>query len=65
MQSEERINQLEIKVTYLEDYSEKLNSEIIEQSKMIQKLFKEIENIKSEYKAKLDEIIADEKPPHY
>ena len=60
---EERITNLEIKITYMEDVVSTLNSEMIRQSKEIDFLKAEIERLKEEKNAPL--IRGNEKPPHY
>lgn len=60
---QERITQLEIKLTYMEDIIEQLNLELIKSFSRIEKLENEVEELKE--LAQSEEIKPDEKPPHY
>lgn len=60
---EERVTNLEIKLTYMEDLVEQLNQELIASFKKIEKLEREIEELKEAVSA--DDIKPNEKPPHY
>lgn len=68
MENEKRIENLEIKLTYLEDFVKQLQEVSVEQSHDIEKLKKEnkmlIERIK-EMMEDLGEEIPNRKPPHY
>ena len=61
--NDERITELEIKMTYLEDSLSALSDEFIRQKKLIDRLNREIEKLRDE--AMTPEIRGNEKPPHY
>ncbi len=65
MTDQDRITKLEIKMTYLEDYIEKLNKVIIEHENKISSLSKELLKLKIQFEATTETIEAKEKPPHY
>ncbi len=65
MDIDKKIEQLEVKNAYLEDYIEKLNSVIIEQNKVIAELKKAVEGIENRLNTETDENPPHEKPPHY
>lgn len=62
MSETQRIDDLEIKVTYLEDAIRTLNGVIIEQNNRIDQLHREIERLTERDS---DEARPIEKPPHY
>jgi SlyX protein len=64
MDDTQRIDNLEIKITYLEDILDTLNSVILSQNESIDFLKKEIKFLK-EQDANAQEIRPNEKPPHY
>lgn len=65
MQNSDKISELEIKITYLEDYIEQINSVVIEQAEKISFLQKSYEQLKMQVQTKTEDIRPDEKPPHY
>lgn len=65
---EERITDLEIKVSYLEDFVNQLQEVVVEQSKEIAKLIAENKLITDkirEMSESLEGDIPNRKPPHY
>lgn len=66
---EQRITELEIRITHLEDSENTLNSIVIEQQELAAKLREEIVQLKSKIENFQDSQIANEKdetpPPHY
>lgn len=65
MSNDERIEKIEIKVTYLEDYVDKLNSVILDQQKEIEILQLALERLKLQIEEDLENRGEQEKPPHY
>lgn len=65
MNTGERITQLEIKISYMEDYVDKLNTVILEQNEKINSLRKDLKHINSHLHDDKDENLPNEKPPHY
>ncbi len=65
MDSEERISNLEIKISYLENTIEELNSKVIEQDEMILNLHNDILLLKSRMDSSGEDVRSEEKPPHY
>jgi len=65
MNNDERIENIEIKVAYLEDYVDKLNSVILDQQKEIDNIQKKFEQLKLRMSADSEELTEQEKPPHY
>ena len=65
MNTDKKIEQLEIKISYLEDYTEKMNSVILDQQKEIDFLKKTIEDLELKLTGDSEEIEEQEKPPHY
>ena len=64
MENEERLIQLETKISYLENDLQELNAIVIEQAKLIAKLAADAEEFRRQSAA--GEIVAaHEKPPHY
>lgn len=64
MENEERLIQLETKISYLESDLQELNAIVIEQGKLIAKLAADAEEFRRQ--SALGEIVtANEKPPHY
>lgn len=61
--NDERIRNLEMKVTYLENALRELNDEIFKQSKIIVTMKKKIERLDGFLSE--EEIRENEKPPHY
>jgi SlyX protein len=67
--SEERIINLEIKFSHLEDFTQQLNEIVISQQTTIARLEKEILDLKmnasSESGVQPNRTLQDDKPPHY
>ena len=64
MENEDRLIQLETKISYLESDLQELNAIVIEQAKLIAKLAADAEEFRRQSAA--GEIVtAHEKPPHY
>lgn len=63
----ERIRELEVKITFLEDYVAKQNEVIVEQGRQIDRLVKALRQIaeKAESFGGNDSMPANEKPPHW
>lgn len=63
----ERLRELEVKITFLEDYVAKQNEVIVEQGRQIDKLHKALHLLaeKAESFGGGDSMPADEKPPHW
>lgn len=64
---QERLQELEVKITFLEDYVAKQNEVIVEQGRQLDKLFKALRQLaeKAESFGGGDSMPADEKPPHW
>ncbi len=65
MNKDQKIESIEIKIAYLEDYTEKLNAVILNHQKEIEFLRKTIENLELKMTDDPEEIREQEKPPHY
>lgn len=65
MNSDNKIEQIEIKIAYLEDYIEKLNSVVLKQQKEIEYLKRTAEDMERRITDDSEEIQEEEKPPHY
>ena len=67
--NDERIIELETKISYQEDMIQELNKHVIDQQKQIDMLTNLYESLKEQYKeimSSLSEVVTDEeKPPHY
>lgn len=67
--SEERIINLEIKFSHQDDFLMQLNEVVMNQSKIIERLQKEILDLKSSLNVGSDvnpnRTLLDDKPPHY
>ena len=64
--SDERLTNLEIKFAHQDDFLEKLNEVVTLQQKTIERLEKEILDLKGrENLVDQNRSLADEKPPHY
>lgn len=64
---DERIRELEVKITFLEDYVSKQNEVIVEQGRQIDRLCKALRQLaeKAESFGSGDSMPANEKPPHW
>jgi len=65
---EERINQLEVKISYLEDFMNQLQEVAVSQAKEIELLRKENKQIREKLLDMIDSMdtdIPNRKPPHY
>ena len=74
MSSEERITNLEVKLSFTEDLIENLNQTIYKQQQQIEYLYREIKSLKEQMSASGSEGLSggndardlrDEIPPHY
>ncbi|NLJ09098.1 MAG: SlyX family protein [Treponema sp.] len=67
MQVDERLERIEIKLAYLEDFLERLQSAVLEQNKQAEKLSQEHRVLKEKilFLTKELEEIPNRKPPHY
>ncbi|MBN4059032.1 SlyX family protein [Endomicrobium sp. AH-315-J14] len=66
MSDNDRITELEIKLTHQEDLLETLNQVVIEQAKQIESLKRSIEHLEHQGSGDDNQAgPADEKPPHY
>lgn len=66
MKNSERITNIEIKLSYLEDFVSKLQDYILGQNKIINRLEKENLFLKEKIRELIDnEDIPNRKPPHY
>lgn len=65
--NEERLRELEVKVTFLEDYVSKQNEVIVEQGRELDKLRKALRMLaeKADSFGSGDSMPANEKPPHW
>ena len=70
--SEDRLNDIEIKLAHLDMQFEELNSVVLEQNALIQRLRNKIQQIEEERDSEgedkgltLAQIAARDKPPHY
>jgi len=63
--SEQRLTDLEIKLTFLEETVDQLNGVIIEQNKRIDQLQTQVVGLKSELEDSKLEAPTNEAPPHY
>lgn len=67
--TDERLNNLEIKFTLQQDFLEQLNEVVTTQQKMIERLEKEILDLKRNINAgeptDAEQRLVNEKPPHY
>jgi uncharacterized coiled-coil protein SlyX len=64
MENEERLIQLETKISYLENDLQELNAIVIEQAKLLAKLSADAEEFRR-MSAQGEIVTAHEKPPHY
>lgn len=62
MNIEQRVDELEIRFSHQNDFLHQLNEVVISQQKTIERLEKEILDLKGNMNS---QIIKDEKPPHY
>lgn len=62
-----RIDALEMRFTYLEDFVKQLQEEVVAQSKTIEKLYMENAALREKIKelAELEGDVPNRKPPHY
>ncbi len=67
IQVDERLERIEIKLAYLEDFLERLQSAVLEQNKQAEKLSQEHRVLKEKilFLTKELEEIPNRKPPHY
>lgn len=68
MNNEERIENLEIKITYMEDFIKQIQEVAVQQAKEIDRLKTENKMIKQKIKELIEESegeIPNRKPPHY
>ncbi|WP_304242453.1 SlyX family protein [Gracilinema caldarium] len=67
IQVDERLERIEIKLAYLEDFLERLQSAVLEQNKQAEKLSQEHRALKEKilFLTKELEEIPNRKPPHY
>jgi len=67
IQVDERLERIEIKLAYLEDFLERLQSAVLEQNKEVEKLSQEHRVLKEKilFLTKELEEIPNRKPPHY
>jgi len=67
IQVDERLDRLEIKLAYIEDFLERLQSAVVEQMKQTEKLSQEHRVLKDKilFLTKELEEIPNRKPPHY
>lgn len=63
--SDERITNLEIKLSFTEDLIEKLNETIYKQQQQIEFLYRELKAIKEQAGNSGGTSLKDEIPPHY
>ncbi len=63
----QRLLELEVKITFLEDYVSKQNEVIVEQGRQIDRLIKALRQVaeKAENFGGNDSMPANEKPPHW
>lgn len=64
-----RIDELEIRFSHLEHYTQELNSVVLEQQRLIESLHKQLMDLSGSVQS-LEQVAttrtpADEKPPHY
>ena len=64
MSTEQRLDELEIRFSHQDDFLQQLNSVVITQQKTIDRLEKEILDLKRPTNSNAD-TIKNEKPPHY
>ncbi len=64
MSTEQRLDELEIRFSHQDDFLQQLNSVVITQQKTIERLEKEILDLKRTTNSNAH-AIKDEKPPHY
>lgn len=66
MNLSDRITSIEIKLSYLEDFLNKLQDYVLDQNKIIEKLEKENKFIKEKIQELVNnEEIPNQRPPHY
>jgi len=63
--SEQRLTDLEIKLTFLEETVDQLNSVIIEQDKRIETLQNQLVGLKNEVEESKIDAPTNQPPPHY
>ena len=63
--TEDRITNLEIKISFTEDLIEKLNETIYKQQQQIEFLYRELKAIKEQAGSGGSGSLSDEIPPHY
>ncbi|AWW50050.1 SlyX family protein [Polynucleobacter paneuropaeus] len=65
--SEERITNLEIKLSFAEDLIEKLNHRVYEQQQQLEFLYRELKSLKEQSSSNnsAGSNLRDEIPPHY
>lgn len=64
MELEERLIQIETKITYLENDLHELNQIVIEQDRLIRRLTSDADELRKQLHA-AGEAVPQEKPPHY
>ncbi|MCP4133563.1 MAG: SlyX protein [bacterium] len=65
MTAEKRIEQLEIKVSYLENYVDELNEVILEQKNSLDLINEKIDKLYGYINNDNTNVDSNEKPPHY
>ncbi|AEJ18349.1 SlyX family protein [Gracilinema caldarium DSM 7334] len=67
MQVDERLDRLEIKLAYIEDFVERLQAVVVEQNRLAEKLQQEHRVLKDKILLLTKELeeIPNRKPPHY
>jgi len=63
--TEDRITNLEIKISFTEDLIEKLNETIYKQQQQIEFLYRELKAVKEQAGSGGSGSLSDEIPPHY
>ena len=63
--TDDRITNLEIKLSFTEDLIEKLNETIYKQQQQIEFLYRELKAIKEQASSSVGSSLKDEIPPHY
>jgi SlyX protein len=63
--TDDRITNLEIKLSFTEDLIEKLNETIYKQQQQIEFLYRELKALKEQASSSVRTSLKDEIPPHY
>jgi SlyX protein len=63
--SEDRLTQLEIKASFLEDQVEQLDAVVARQQQQIELLARELRQLREQSTAPSLGAVGDERPPHY